>query len=71
MVRNIAGVLMAVGSGRQHVSWVQEVLLAKDRRQGAETAPPYGLYLVDVHYPKHFNLASLAVGPWFLGQLDE
>jgi tRNA pseudouridine38-40 synthase len=70
MVRNIAGVLMAVGSGRQEVAWVEEVLLAKDRRQGAETAPPYGLYLVDVSYPKKFNLASLTLGPWFLGQLD-
>ncbi|NCT57603.1 MAG: tRNA pseudouridine(38-40) synthase TruA [Legionella sp.] len=71
MVRNIAGVLMAVGSGRQEVSWVHEVLQAKDRRKGAETAPPYGLYLVDVSYPKKFNLASLPLGPWFLGQLDE
>jgi len=71
MVRNIAGVLMAVGSGRQEVAWVNDVLLAKDRRQGAETAPPYGLYLVDVNYPKKFNLASSPVGPWFLGDLDK
>lgn len=68
MVRNIAGVLMAVGSGRQKVPWVKEVLLAKDRRKGAETAPPYGLYLVDVTYPKNFKLASLSIGPWFLNK---
>ncbi|MDF1646068.1 MAG: tRNA pseudouridine(38-40) synthase TruA [Legionellaceae bacterium] len=68
MVRNIAGVLMAVGQGRQKVSWVEEVLHAKDRKLGAETAPPYGLYLVDVTYPDKFKLASLVVGPWFLGQ---
>ncbi len=70
MVRNIAGVLMAVGQGRQAVPWVEEVLQAKDRKLGAETAPPYGLYLVDVTYPEIFNLASLMVGPWFLGQLN-
>ncbi len=70
MVRNIAGVLMAVGQGRQEVSWVEEVLQAKDRKRGAETAPPYGLYLVDVTYPGKFKLASLMVGPWFLGQMN-
>jgi tRNA pseudouridine38-40 synthase len=68
MVRNIAGVLMAVGQGRESPDWVEKVLNAKDRKQGAETAPPYGLYLVDVGYSEGFKLASLAVGPWFLGQ---
>lgn len=70
MVRNVAGVLMAIGQGKQQVSWILEVLQAKDRRLGAETAPPYGLYLVDVNYPEQFKLASLSVGPWFLGQLS-
>lgn len=70
MVRNIAGVLMAVGQGREQVSWVKDVLHAKDRKKGAETAPAYGLYLVDVTYPDKFKLASLSVGPWFLGHLE-
>ncbi|OYV56870.1 MAG: tRNA pseudouridine(38-40) synthase TruA [Legionella sp. 21-45-4] len=56
MVRNIAGVLMAVGSGRQQVEWTNEVLAAKDRRLGAETAPPYGLYLSEVIYPDEFEI---------------
>ncbi len=56
MVRNIAGVLMTIGSGRKQVEWAKEVLLSKDRRLGAETAPPYGLYLVGVSYPKEFNI---------------
>ena len=63
MVRNIAGVLIAVGSGRRPVSWVSEVLVAKDRKLGAETAPPYGLYLVDVVYPKEFGVMSGTPGP--------
>jgi len=66
MVRNIAGVLIAVGSGRKPVVWVNEVLLAKDRKLGAETAPPYGLYLVEVVYPSEFNVISGTNGPLFL-----
>jgi len=71
MVRNIAGVLIAVGSGRKPISWVQEVLTAKDRRMGAETAPAYGLYLVHVEYPKEFGVVQSALGPMFpAGSLD-
>lgn len=66
MVRNIAGVLIAVGSGKQSVSWVEEVLKAKDRRLGAETAPSYGLYLVQVSYPKEFAVLQGNPGPMFL-----
>ena len=56
MVRNIAGVLMAVGACRQDVAWVQHVLDGKDRRLGAETASPYGLYLSDIQYPEHYEI---------------
>ncbi len=66
MVRNIAGVLIAVGSGRRSVSWVTDVLLAKDRKLGAETAPPYGLYLVGVVYPPEFGVNPMITGPMFL-----
>lgn len=66
MVRNIVGVLMAVGSGRKPKHWVKEVLDAKDRRLGGETAPAYGLYLVQVQYPKHFALPRLPIGPTLL-----
>jgi len=66
MVRNIAGVLIAVGSGRRSVSWVHEVLLAKDRKLGAETAPPYGLYLVGVDYPSEFHVPQTVSAPMFI-----
>jgi len=56
MVRNIAGVLMSVGSGKQSVAWVDDVLQARDRKLGAETAPPYGLYLSNVEYEKKWTL---------------
>ena len=63
MVRNIAGVLISVGSLKNRVGWVKEVLAAKDRRLGAETAPPYGLYLVEVTYPQMFELPKAPLGP--------
>ncbi len=63
MVRNIVGVLIAVGSGRKPGAWVQEVLNAKDRKLGAETAPPYGLYLVGVVYPAHYGINQMITGP--------
>lgn len=56
MVRNIAGVLVAVGRGKRPAGWVREVLEVKDRRQGGVTAPPQGLYLVGVRYPAEFAL---------------
>ncbi len=56
MVRNIAGVLMDIGIGKQSVDWTQELLEIKDRTQGGVTAPPYGLYLGGVYYPAHFEI---------------
>lgn len=66
MVRNIAGVLMAVGSNKRPIGWVKEVLDAKDRRLGAETASPYGLYLINVAYPKDLGLTKPSLGLSFL-----
>ena len=66
MVRNIAGVLLAIGAGIKPVEWAEEVLLAKDRKVAAATAPPFGLYLVGVTYPEHFQLPQSGPGPWFL-----
>jgi tRNA pseudouridine38-40 synthase len=66
MVRNIAGVLMAVGAGDRSPDWALEVLQARDRRQGGVTAPPDGLYFVDVRYPDIFRLPPSDPGPYFL-----
>lgn len=66
MVRNIVGVLLAVGMGDKPIDWVREVLAARDRTQGGNTAKPTGLYLVDVGYPGVFNLPSALPGPLFL-----
>ncbi len=60
MVRNIAGVLMAIGEGERPVEWSREVLEAKDRTLGGVTAPPYGLYLTRVGYPEKFAIPQLS-----------
>lgn len=51
MVRNIAGVLMAIGRGEQPVGWAAQVLAQRDRRRGGVTAPGHGLCLTGVRYP--------------------
>lgn len=56
MVRNITGTLMAVGVGKQPVTWVESLLAAKDRSMAAATAKPDGLYLVAVTYPAKYDL---------------
>jgi tRNA pseudouridine38-40 synthase len=71
MVRNIAGVLMAVGAGEREPQWVSEILAARDRRSGGVTAHPYGLYLVRVEYPDEFQLPSRYLGPHFLSALGD
>lgn len=62
MVRNIAGVLLAVGDGRAEVGWPMEVLAARDRRASGITAPAGGLYFVHVDYPVEFEL-PITAGP--------
>jgi tRNA pseudouridine38-40 synthase len=66
MVRNIAGVLMKIGSGEAEIDWSKEVLEARDRRKGGVTAPPWGLYFVDVQYPDQYQLPEGGKGPFFL-----
>ncbi len=51
MVRNIAGALREVGCGQRQAVWIGEVLADRNRSLVGRTAPPQGLYLVDVRYP--------------------
>ena len=56
MVRNIAGALIAVGTGSRPAGWIAELLAARDRSKGGVTAPPQGLYLAQVDYPDEFGI---------------
>lgn len=70
MVRNIIGVLLAIGQGKREPEWVQDLLLCKDRTQGGLTAPPDGLYFVDALYPPQFELPREPLGPLWLPDLS-
>ena len=58
MVRNIVGVLIAIGSGERPIAWAGEVLANRDRTQAGITAAPQGLCLLQVKYPAEFELPS-------------
>lgn len=53
MVRNIVGTLVDVGRGKYGPDGIKTILASKDRSQGGATAPPQGLFLVNVEYPDH------------------
>lgn len=63
MVRNIVGALARIGSGDAEPDWILKLLAGRDRRLGAPTAPPEGLYLAEVHYPTEFSLPPAAAQP--------
>ena len=56
MMRNIAGLLIAIGKGNAPPAWAHQVLAGRDRTRSAATAPACGLYLVSVRYPAAFGL---------------
>ena len=60
MVRNIVGVLLAIGAGEAEPAWAREVLESRDRTAGGVTAGPEGLYLVRVGYPARFSLPPVS-----------
>lgn len=62
MMRNIAGLLIAVGKGDRPPGWAHEVLSQCDRTKAAATAPAAGLYLWKVEYPEAFRLPEAPGG---------
>lgn len=58
MVRNLVGVLLAIGDGRRPVAWAREVLESRNRCCAGVTAPATGLCLIKVGYPEHFKLPT-------------
>lgn len=65
MIRNIAGVLMAIGRGERERGWAAEVLAHCDRTRGGVTAPPDGLYFERVWYPEAFAIPAPAPLPFY------
>lgn len=58
MVRNLVGTLVAIGKA-QSPGWVDELLLAKDRKLAAPTFSPDGLYFRGPIYEPQWNLPAL------------
>jgi len=56
MVRNLVGVMVAIGRGEAAPEWARSLLAGRDRSAGAATAPPQGLCLATVAYPAEFGL---------------
>lgn len=56
MVRNLVGALVYVGAGRLSPAGFSRLLTACDRRQGAPTFAPDGLYLTGVDYEDRWAL---------------
>ena len=50
MVRIIAGTLVEVGMGKISPEAVKHIVESKDRTLAGHTAPPQGLFLVEVYY---------------------
>ncbi|MBI1820487.1 MAG: tRNA pseudouridine(38-40) synthase TruA [Nitrospirae bacterium] len=55
MVRNIVGTLVEVGLGKIKPAEIKQILELKDRKKAGPTAPPHGLYLVEVKYRKRLS----------------
>ena len=66
MIRNIVGVLLPIGEGKQSPGWAKWVLEQADRTKAGITAPSEGLYFVGVEYPDEFNIPSKPWGPVFV-----
>jgi tRNA pseudouridine38-40 synthase len=56
MVRNIVGVLISIGQGKQSAGWLAQVLAARDRTIAGVTAPAGGLYFMTASYPDYPQL---------------
>ncbi len=50
MVRIMTGTLVDVGLGRIRPEEIEDILAAEDRRRAGHTAPPFGLYLMEVYF---------------------
>jgi tRNA pseudouridine38-40 synthase len=63
MVRSLVGTMVEIGKGKYPAAYLAEVLEKGDRRLAGPTAPPQGLYLVEVEYAETAPENNPAGGP--------
>jgi tRNA pseudouridine38-40 synthase len=63
MVRSIVGYLLAVGDGRRDPAGAAAVLAGRDRAAAGQVAPPHGLTLESVGYPRALALPTRPACP--------
>ncbi len=56
MVRNIVGTQLDLCLKGQHVEKIDEILKAMDRTKAGPAAPPQGLFLYRVYYPRELDI---------------
>lgn len=59
MVRNITGILLDIGSKQIKAKDVPQIFNSKDRKQAGSSAPPQGLFLMQVKYPRSIESGEL------------
>lgn len=72
MVRNIMGMLFAIGTGRLYIDALPALIDAKDRSLLPPTADADGLYFINAYYPDKFQqlLPKQPLTPLWLGLLE-
>lgn len=55
MVRIITGTLVEVGQGKKKPQEMPSIIMSKERQRAGHTAPPEGLYLVEIYYGEFYE----------------
>lgn len=58
MVRAMVGTLVEVGQGKRSPSDIKNILEARNRSAAGKTAPPHGLYLMNVEYTEEGKIGK-------------
>jgi tRNA pseudouridine38-40 synthase len=58
MVRFLVGTMLDVASGRRDIGVITRLLDSEDNHEVSPPAPPYGLYLERVEYPRELYLVT-------------
>ena len=69
MVRNLMGVLIAVGSGQHEPAWAGEILAHRSRLLAPPTFPAAGLYFLGPRYDPHLAIPERTSAHDWLPQL--